>query len=118
VGSHHASRTGAEYLVAPGEQKEIAHYVTTQTGGQYLDATPATYAGALEEILRQLHFRYELGFEPKALDGNRHKLVVTLVDSVRKDLTTASAQDPAQLLSRPSSLPPLIPPRLGSLFLG
>jgi len=67
---------------APGEQKEIAHYVATQTGGQYLDATPATYAGALEEILRQLHFRYELGFEPKALDGKRHKLTVKLVDSV------------------------------------
>jgi hypothetical protein len=68
---------------APGEQKEIAHYVTTQTGGQYLDATPATYAGALEEILRQLHFRYELGFEPKALDGKRHELTVKLVDSMR-----------------------------------
>jgi hypothetical protein len=68
---------------APGEQKEIAHYVATQTGGQYLDATPATYASALEEILRQLHFRYELGFEPKALDGKRHKLIVKFVDSVR-----------------------------------
>jgi hypothetical protein len=68
---------------APGEQKEIAHYVATQTGGQYLDATPETYGKALEEILRQLHFRYELGFQPKDLDGKRHKLTVRLADSAR-----------------------------------
>lgn len=60
----------------PGEQKEIAHYIATQTGGQYLTVTPETYAKGLEEILQQLHFRYELGFEPEALDGKRHKLRV------------------------------------------
>jgi len=76
-------RRSPHIWLAPGEQKEIAHYVATQTGGRYLDATPATYADALEEILRQLHFRYELGFEPTALDGKRHKLIVKLVDSAR-----------------------------------
>jgi hypothetical protein len=62
----------------PAEQKEISHYITTQTGGQYLEVTPETYAKGLEEILRQLHFRYELGFEPQTLDGKRHKLAVEL----------------------------------------
>jgi len=67
----------------PAEQKEIAHYIATQTGGQYLQVTPETYATGLEEILRQLHFRYELGFQPEALDGKRHKLLVKLADSVK-----------------------------------
>jgi hypothetical protein len=34
----------------------------------------------LEEILRQLHFRYELGFKPDALDSKRHRLRVELAD--------------------------------------
>jgi hypothetical protein len=37
----------------------------------------------LEEILRQLHFRYELGFQPEALDGKRHTLRVELADAVK-----------------------------------
>ena len=67
----------------PGEQKEIAHYIANQTGGQYLEVTPETYATGLEEILRQLHFRYELGFRPEALDGKHHKLRVKLADPLK-----------------------------------
>ena len=67
----------------PGEQKEIAHYIATETGGQYLPVTPETYATGLEEILQQLHFRYELGFKPEALDGKRHKLRVKLADAAK-----------------------------------
>lgn len=65
----------------PGEQKEVAHYIAAQTGGRYSVVTPETYATGLEEILRQLHFRYELGFKPEALDGKRHKLSVKLADA-------------------------------------
>ena len=65
------------------EQKEVAHYIAAQTGGQYLDATPETYATALEEILQQLHFRYELAFKPEVLDGKRHKLTVKLADAAK-----------------------------------
>jgi hypothetical protein len=68
----------------PGEQKEVAHYIATQTGGQYLDVTPETYASGLEEILQQLHFRYELGFVPEVLDGKRHRLTVKLTDRVKR----------------------------------
>jgi hypothetical protein len=63
-----------------GEQREIAHYIASQTGGQYFDATPQTYEVTLEKILQQLHFRYQLGFEPEVLDGKRHKLTVKLAD--------------------------------------
>jgi hypothetical protein len=62
----------------PGEQKEVAHYIATETGGQYFEVTPETYAKGLEEILQQLHSRYELGFKPDTLDGKRHKLLVKL----------------------------------------
>src|SRR5580692_1161263 len=67
----------------PGEQRQVAHYIATETGGQYLEVTPETYADGLEEILRQLHFRYELGFQPAALDGKRHKLTVKLTGAAR-----------------------------------
>ena len=68
----------------PGEQKEVAHYIAKETGGEYLQVRPETYAQGLEEILRQLHFRYELGFKPGALDGKRHKLRVSLTGAARK----------------------------------
>jgi hypothetical protein len=70
-------------LFAPGEQRAIAHYIATQTGGQYFDASPETYASALAEILQQLHFRYELGFKPEVLDGKRHRLRVQLATTVK-----------------------------------
>jgi hypothetical protein len=67
----------------PGEQKEVAHYIANQTGGEYLEVMPETYAKGLEDILQQLHFRYELGFVPENLDGKRHKLIVKLADGVK-----------------------------------
>ena len=67
----------------PGEQKEIEHYFVTQTGGQYLEVSPETYARGLEEILQRLHFRYELGFQPETLDGKRHKLLVEMTRIAR-----------------------------------
>ena len=76
-------RRSPHIWLTPGEQKEIAHYLATQTGGQYFDATPETYATALGKILQQLHFRYQLGFKPEALDGKRHKLDVKLTDSAK-----------------------------------
>jgi len=61
-----------------GEVTEIEHYIASQTGGQYFSASPEHYATALEAILVQLHFRYELGFVPPAVDGKRHKIKVEL----------------------------------------
>jgi hypothetical protein len=64
-----------------GEQGAVANYIATQTGGEYLTVTPDTYAAGLEQILDQLHFRYELGFRPETLDGKCHKLLVKLTPS-------------------------------------
>ena len=66
-----------------GEQGEVANYIATETGGEYLRVTPDTYATGLREILRQLHGRYELGFKPETLDGKRHKLTVKLADAAK-----------------------------------
>lgn len=68
----------------PGEQRQVAHYIATQTGGEYLEVTPEAYGAGLEKILQQLHFRYELGFQPTVLDGKRHKLTVKLSDSASR----------------------------------
>lgn len=68
----------------PGEQRQVAHYIATETGGEYLDVTPEAYSSGLSAILQQLHFRYQLGFQPTALDGKRHKLMVKLADPVRR----------------------------------
>ena len=89
----------------PGEQKEVAHYIANQTGGEYLEVMPETYAKGLEDILQQLHFRYELGFVPENLDGKRHKLIVKLADLVKNQhkgvrLRYRAAYVPTALQSR------------------
>jgi hypothetical protein len=66
------------YGLENGEVSEISRYVAEQTGGQYLTASAKDYATALDMILVQLHFRYELGFIPPKLDGKRHQLKVEL----------------------------------------
>ena len=87
-----------------GEQKEVAHYIASETGGEYFEATPETYATALGEILQRLHFRYELGFEPAALDGTRHKLTVKLAK-------TANNQHRVRLRHRRAYVPIRLDPR-------
>jgi hypothetical protein len=54
------------------------HYMAKHTGGQYFSAPPSEYDKALDTILMQLHYRYELGFIPPAIDGKRHELRVEL----------------------------------------
>jgi hypothetical protein len=66
------------------EQAGVANYLAAETGGKYLRVAPETYATGLEEILQQLHFRYELGFTPEGLDGKRHGLRVKLADAAKK----------------------------------
>jgi len=54
-----------------------------QTGGQYFAVPPQLYSTALEMILTQLHFRYQLGFVPPTLDGLRHRLTVELTPDAK-----------------------------------
>jgi hypothetical protein len=84
---------------APGEQTAIAHYIGTQTCGQYLDASPETYASAVADILQQPHFRYELGFKPEVLDGS----VLSFARSspmLGRNITRVCACDTALLMCR------------------
>jgi hypothetical protein len=67
-----------------GEQGQISHYVAERTGGEYFSALAQGYAAALEKILMELHFRYELGFIPPVIDGKRHKLKVELTNEARE----------------------------------
>ena len=53
----------------------------------YLKVAPENCATGLTQILRQLDSRYELGFQPEALDGKRHKLTVKLTDAAKKEHT-------------------------------
>jgi hypothetical protein len=68
-----------------GEVAEIEHYMADQTGGQYFSAPPSGYAAALEMILMQLHFRYELAFIPPAIDGKHHNLKVELTKEAKEN---------------------------------
>ena len=61
-----------------GEQAKIMHYMAKHTGGQYFSTSSSEYERTLETILMQLHFRYQLGFIPLAIDGKRHELRVEL----------------------------------------
>jgi len=66
-----------------GEQAKIMHYMAKHTGGEYFSAPPSGYEAALEAILLQLHFRYELGFIPSSIDGKRHEFRVELAKSAK-----------------------------------
>ena len=67
-----------------GEQAAVLHYLSDATGGQYFSVKSDQYATALQSVLLQLHFRYELAFKPPAVDGKMHKLKVELVDEMKK----------------------------------
>jgi len=66
-----------------GEHAQILHYMAQHTGGQYITASSSEYCAALEAILMQLHFRYQIGFIPPAIDGKRHALKVELTKEAR-----------------------------------
>jgi hypothetical protein len=65
--------------------KKIMHYMAKHTGGQYFSAPPSGYAAALDTILMQLHFRYELGFIPPMIDGKCHELSVELTKEAKAE---------------------------------
>ena len=83
-----------------GEQGAVANYFATETGGEYLRVTPETYATGLEEILQQLHGRYELGFKPETLDGKRHKLRVELADAAKNAAQRSASEIPHSPMCR------------------
>ena len=68
-----------------GEQAKIMHYMAKHTGGEYFSVPPSGYEKAMDAILMQLHFRYELGFIPSTIDGKRHELRVELTKQAKAE---------------------------------
>lgn len=82
-----------------GEQNSVLHYFAKQTGGEYYSVPPGQYASTVEDILAQLHSRYELGFKPTKIDGKRHKLRVEFSGSAK------SLSSSTRLRYRPEYIP-------------
>ncbi len=88
------------------EQGEIKSCTTWQIRlrANFSAAPPALYSTALESIIIQLHFRYELGFVPQAIDGKRHELKVVLANEAK------GKYKGVRLRSRPDYIPSAEPP--------
>jgi len=71
------------HYIDPSQHSFIAHYFSAATAGKFFSVKPELFATALDDILLQMHFRYQLGFKPPAVDGKRHKLKVMLSDEVK-----------------------------------
>lgn len=69
------------------------------TGGQYFHISADLYAAALESVLLQLHFRYLLGFRPRAVDNRSHELKVEFSAEAKKQYKGV------QLRYRPDYIP-------------
>jgi hypothetical protein len=97
------ARTPNQHFII-GEQAQIMHYMAQHTGGEYLSVPVSGYEAALEAILLQLHFRYQLGFIPPAIDGQRHQLRVELTKAAK------AAHQGSRLRYRPEYIPVQEPP--------
>lgn len=62
----------------PDLHQAVIHYESAETGGEVFSTKPGLFGTALDELLLQVHFRYELGFKPPAIDGAHHELRVEL----------------------------------------
>jgi hypothetical protein len=71
-------------MLTNGEVTEIEHYMADQTGGQFFSSSASGYSAALDRILMQLHFRYQLGFVPPKIDGKHHKLKIELTKEAKR----------------------------------
>lgn len=67
-----------------GEISEIEHYMADQTGGEFFTAAASRCAETLDQILIQLHYRYQLSFVPASIDGKRHRIKVDLTKEARE----------------------------------
>jgi hypothetical protein len=82
-----------------GEEGSIWHYMAAETGGQYFSVHPNLYATATKSVLLQLHFRYQLGFKPRSIDGKRHELKVEFAPEAKQQTKGV------QLRYRPEYIP-------------
>jgi hypothetical protein len=83
------------------EQGAIFHFLSGETGGQYLSVPSDRYQAALEEILLQLHFRYQLGFRPTKLDGKQHTLTVRLAHDTAQKFKSIRLRSRSDYIPKP-----------------
>lgn len=98
-------RTVRDMAPLTTEQAQILHYMAYSTGGQYFSVFPDNYAAALDMVLLQVHFRYNLGFVPPALDGKRHRLTIELTGPAKaahKDLQLRYREEYIPVSGNPS----------------
>jgi hypothetical protein len=85
-----------------GEQAAVLHYMCEAMGGQYYSVPKAMFSVALQSILLQLHFRYELGFRPSSLDGKRHDLKVEFQGAAKEKYKSAFLRYRRQYIPSPN----------------
>ena len=83
------------------EQFYVGHYLSASTAGQYFSVKPTLFATALDDILVQVHFRYQLGFKPPILDGKRHELTVTLANELKTEHKSLRLVNRSQYIPAP-----------------
>jgi hypothetical protein len=83
------------------EQFYVGHYLSASTAGQYFSVKPTLFATALDDILVQVHFRYQLGFKPPILDGKRHELTVTLANDFKTEHKSLRLVNRSQYIPAP-----------------
>jgi hypothetical protein len=85
-----------------GEMGSVFHYMAAETGGQYFSIHPRLYATALDSVLLQLHFRYELGFKPPAIDGKRHELKVEFAGKDKRQYKSLGLRYRPEYIPKPN----------------
>jgi len=76
--------SAASHSQAMGEEKEVLHILSEQSGGFYLSVHDERYSQALQAIISLLHTRYQLAIKPGFSDGRTHRLEIRLKAEARK----------------------------------
>jgi hypothetical protein len=80
-------------------QMFVVHFLANRTGGRVLSTFRGDYAGDLEQILAELHGRYEIGFVPTAAIGKHFELKVKLSAEGRKKIKSAELSFAPELVA-------------------
>ena len=76
-----------------------ARFLADRTGGRVLSTSRGDYAGDLEQILAELHGRYEIGFVPIAAIGKHYAVKVKLSAEGRRKIKSAELSFAPELVA-------------------
>jgi hypothetical protein len=80
-------------------QMYVVHFLGDQTGGQVLSNVHGDYAKELQQIVGELHGRYEIGFVPRNANGKRHELKVRFSEEARNKYKSVELRVAPQFLA-------------------